>query len=134
MSDYLTKIVPGLLLCAAIAAGAYALQAVEVALAGEAYIEALVLAILLGVAVRTVWVPRPRFAPGIAVSAKFVLEWAIVMLGATVSATTILALGPVLIFGTAGIVALAIGISYAISRALGLPLRLSILVACGNSL
>jgi uncharacterized integral membrane protein (TIGR00698 family) len=134
MSDYLTKIVPGLLLCAAIAAGAYALQAVEVALAGEAYIEALVLAILLGVAVRTAWIPGPRFTPGITVSAKFVLECAIVMLGATVSATTILALGPLLIFGTAAIVALSIGMSYAICRSLGLPLRLAILVACGNSI
>jgi len=134
MSDYLTKALPGLLLCAAITAGAYGLQAVEVALAGQAYIEALVLAILLGVVVRTAWIPGPRFAPGIAVSAKFVLECAIVMLGATVSATTILALGPVLIFGTAGIVALAIGLSYAICRALRLPLRLAILVACGNSI
>lgn len=134
MSGYLTKPLPGLLLCAAITAAAYALQAVEVALAGEAYIEALVLAILLGVAVRTAWIPGPRFTPGIAVSAKFVLECAIVMLGATVSATTILALGPMLILGTAAIVALAIGISYAICRGLRLPLRLAILVACGNSI
>ena len=134
MIRHLTKALPGLLLCAAITAGAYALQAVEVALAGEAYIEALVLAILLGVAVRTAWIPRPRFTPGIAVSAKFVLECAIVMLGATVSVTTILALGPLLIFGTAAIVALGIGVSYTICRSLGLPLRLAILVACGNSI
>jgi uncharacterized integral membrane protein (TIGR00698 family) len=134
MIDYLKKLLPGLALCAAVTAAAYALQTVEMTLAGQAYIEALVLAILLGVAVRTVWLPGPRFRPGIVVSAKLVLECAIVMLGATVSAATILALGPVLIFGTAGIVALAIGLSYAISRALGLPLRLAILVACGNSI
>ena len=134
MSGYLLKTLPGLLLCAAITAGAYALQAVEVALVGEAYIEALVLAILLGVMVRMAWIPGPRFAAGITVSAKFVLECAIVMLGATVSAATILALGPLLIFGIAGIVALAIGMSYAICRGLGLPLRLAILVACGNSI
>ena len=134
MSGRLTNMLPGLLLCAAITAVAYALQAVEVRLAGEAYIEALVLAILLGVAVRTAWMPGPRFTPGIAVSAKFVLECAIVMLGATVSATTILALGPLLIFGTAAIVALGIGVSYTICRSLGLPLRLAILVACGNSI
>ena len=134
MSGRLTNMLPGLLLCAAITAAAYALQAVEVRLAGEAYIEALVLAILLGVAVRTAWMPGPRFTAGIAVSAKFVLECAIVMLGATVSATTILALGPLLIFGTAAIVALGIGVSYTICRSLGLPLRLAILVACGNSI
>jgi uncharacterized integral membrane protein (TIGR00698 family) len=134
MRSRLLKIAPGLLLCAAITAAAYALQSVETALVGEPYIEALVLAILLGVAVRTAWIPGPAFTPGIAVSAKFVLECAVVMLGATVSATTILALGPVLIFGTAAIVAFGIGISYAICRALRLPLRLAILVACGNSI
>jgi uncharacterized integral membrane protein (TIGR00698 family) len=131
---YLTKLLPGILLCVAITIIATLLEAIEVHFAGHAYLEALVLAILLGVAVRTAWTPDQRFRPGVAVSAKFVLECAIVMLGASVSVTTIFALGPVLIFGIAGIVALALGISYAICRALGLPLRMSILVACGNSI
>jgi uncharacterized integral membrane protein (TIGR00698 family) len=44
------------------------------------------------------------------------------------------ALGPLLIFGIAGIVSIAIGTSFAICRALGLPLRMAILIACGNSI
>jgi uncharacterized membrane protein YadS len=51
----------------------------------QPYFEALVLAIVLGVAVRTVWKPGPHWRPGINLSAKFVLECAVVMLGATVS-------------------------------------------------
>ncbi len=70
------------------------LQLVETRVAGQPYLEALVLAILLGVAVRTAWKPGPRWTPGISFCAKFVLEFAIVMLGAAVSVTTIMALGP----------------------------------------
>jgi uncharacterized integral membrane protein (TIGR00698 family) len=44
------------------------------------------------------------------------------------------ALGSLLILGIACIVALAIGASYLLSRALGLPQRMAILVACGNSI
>jgi uncharacterized integral membrane protein (TIGR00698 family) len=132
--SYAKNLLPGVVLCVAITVAAMALQAVEQRVAGGAYLEALVLAILVGVAVRTAWKPHPRFVPGIAVCAKFVLELAIVLLGASVSASTIWALGPFLIFGIAGIVAVAIGVSYAISRACGLPLRMAILVACGNSI
>ena len=109
-------------------------KAFEAHFAGQPYLEALVLAILLGVAVRTAWKPGARWHPGIHVSAKFVLECAIVMLGASVSVTTIMALGPALIVGIASIVAVAIGASYLICRALGLPQRMSILIACGNSI
>jgi uncharacterized integral membrane protein (TIGR00698 family) len=132
--DQLRELLPGVVLCIAITIAAILLQGVEVRFAGQAYLEALVLALLLGVALRTIWKPGPRWDPGIRFSAKTLLEVAIVMLGASVSATTIFALGPVLIFGIAGIVAVAIGTSYAICRALGLPLRLAILVACGNSI
>jgi uncharacterized integral membrane protein (TIGR00698 family) len=131
---HLSQLLPGVLLCIAITLVAVLLQMVEVRFAGQAYIEALVLAILLGVAIRTLWKPGPHWQPGIVFSAKSVLEFAIVMLGASVSATTIFALGPVLIFGIAGIVAVSIGCSYAICRGLGLPLRMAILVACGNSI
>jgi uncharacterized integral membrane protein (TIGR00698 family) len=84
--------------------------------------------------VRTVWKPGPRWQPGVNFSAKFVLELAIVMLGAAVSVGTIVALGPILIIGIACIVAVALGVSYVMCRALGLPQRMSILIACGNSI
>jgi uncharacterized integral membrane protein (TIGR00698 family) len=132
--NHLRYLLPGVLLCIAIAIAAMLLQAVEIHFAGRLYIEALVLAILLGVAIRTAWKPGPRWNPGVNFSAKFVLECAIVLLGASVSVNTVAALGPTLIFGIAGIVSIAIAISYMISRALGLSPRLSILIACGNSI
>jgi uncharacterized integral membrane protein (TIGR00698 family) len=56
------------------------------------------------------------------------------MLGASVSAAAIMALGPILIVGIVCIVAIAIGTSYCICRLLGLPQRMAILIACGNSI
>ena len=128
------RVLPGLLLCLVVTLFASLLQLVEVKLAGEAYLEALVLAILLGVAIRTAWTPGARWHPGIAFSAKILLEIAVVLLGASVSVATVLALGPALLGGIVLVVAVAIATSYAISRALGLKQRMAILVACGNSI
>jgi uncharacterized integral membrane protein (TIGR00698 family) len=130
----LRPLVPGLLLCVLVTALASGLQLIEIRLAGQAYLEALVLAILLGVALRTAWTPGPRWHPGIAFSAKILLEVAVVLLGASVSARTVLALGPLLLGGIVLVVAVAIMTSYGISRVLGLRPRMAILVACGNSI
>jgi uncharacterized integral membrane protein (TIGR00698 family) len=51
-----------------------------------------------------------------------------------VSVATVLALGPILLVGIASVVAMALGSSFIICRMLGLPLRMAILVACGNSI
>jgi uncharacterized integral membrane protein (TIGR00698 family) len=128
------RLLPGILLCVAITIAASLLEAIEVHVAGEAYLEALVLAILFGVAVRTAWKPGPLWNPGINFSAKFVLEFAVAILGCSVSVSTVTALGPALIGGIASIVSIAIGMSYMICRAIGLPPRLSVLIACGNSI
>jgi uncharacterized integral membrane protein (TIGR00698 family) len=62
------------------------------------------------------------------------LEIAVMLLGASVSAQTVMALGAELLAGIVAVVAIAIMTSYAISRAFGLPQRIAILVACGNSI
>jgi uncharacterized membrane protein YadS len=91
---------------------------------GQSYLEALVLAILVGVAVRRAWVPTPRFIPGIAFSAKFLFECAIVMLGASVSVATVLVLGPFLLVGIASVVAMALGVSFGHEVLLATPVAL----------
>ena len=117
-----------------ISVAAYALQQAELSGLGRAWIEALVLAILIGAAVRTAWTPGLRWKRGIDFSAKPLLEIAVVLLGASVSAATILSAGWTLLFSILGIVAGAILLSFAIGRLLGLSKRLAILVACGNSI
>ena len=86
MIERLSRLLPGILFCIAITVAAILLQGVEVHFVGHAYLEALVLAILLGVAVRTAWTPASRLIPGISFSGKFLLEFAVVLLGASVSA------------------------------------------------
>ena len=125
---------PGILLCAAIAVAAWALHLAEVALAGHAVVEAIVLAILLGMVVRTFWVPPKRFEPGIKLTAKQVLEVAVALLGASVDLPVLLRAGPALAIGIAGGVALGLGAGYAVGRALGLNPKLSTLIACGNAI
>ncbi len=128
------RTLPGIALCVGLTAVAKLLEQAEVDAFGQPYLEGLVIAILLGVAIRTVWKPGPIWASGISFSAKTLLEIAVVLLGGSISAATVWALGPFLLVGIASIVALAIASSYIICRAMGLPLRMSILVACGNSI
>lgn len=128
------RLFPGLALCVAVTLVALGLEWVEAGLFGHAWLEALVLAILVGALVRTVWNPSQRWTPGISFSAKTLLEIAVVLLGASVSVGAIVSAGPLLLVGIAAVVVIAIAASYGMGRMLGLPHRMAVLVACGNSI
>jgi uncharacterized integral membrane protein (TIGR00698 family) len=134
LSTHLRDIAPGLGLCVAVALLAIGLQGVEARLFGRPWLEALVIAILLGMAIRTFSRLGPRWDAGIALSAKMLLEIAVVLLGATVGAAAILGAGAPLLAGIVVVVALAILVSYGLGRAFGLPHRMATLIACGNSI
>lgn len=125
---------PGIALCAGIALAALGLQRLEEHWTGRPWIEALVIAIVLGTILRTLWTPGTRWSPGIGFSAKTLLETAVMLLGASISFQAVLDAGLGLILGIAIVVALAIGASYALGRMLGLPKRMAVLVACGNAI
>jgi uncharacterized integral membrane protein (TIGR00698 family) len=127
-------LVPSLALCVAVSLVASVLQSLEIRLFGRAWLESLVLAILAGAAVRIAWTPSARWRDGVEFSAKILLEVAVVLLGASVSAATILSAGPLLLIGIAAVVAAAIFASYGVGRLLGLTRRMATLVACGNSI
>ena len=125
---------PGLLLCLAVTLAAVGLTSLERYLTGSVWLETLVLAILLGAVVRAVWTPGPRFEAGIAFSARTLLEIAVVLLGASVSAATLSSLGVALVFGILALVALSVVVGFAIGRLLGLNTRMAVLIACGNAI
>jgi uncharacterized integral membrane protein (TIGR00698 family) len=133
-SKSIARLAPGLALCGAITLAAVGLQALEEHWAGRPYLEALVIAILLGTAVRTAWTPGSRWMPGIGFSAKTLLEVAVMLLGASISVQAIAEAGLDLVLGIALVVAVAISASYGLCRLLGLPYRMAVLVACGNSI
>ena len=130
----LRKLVPGIVLCVAVTGIASAVESVERAAFGRAWLESLVLAILAGAVLRMVWTPGQRWLPGIAFCARTILEIAVVLLGASVSAAMIAAAGPVMVVGIALTVVAAIASSYVIGRVLRLSPRMALLVACGNSI
>jgi uncharacterized integral membrane protein (TIGR00698 family) len=117
---------------------ASALQRGEDRVFGRAYLEALVLAILLGTVIRTarpaVGAPASLFARGIRWSGSTVLECAVALLGASLDVALVMQAGAALI--TAVVVAVTLGLvgGYAIGRAFGLRGRLAVLVACGNAI
>lgn len=125
---------PGVMLCLLVTLAAIGLTSIERDVIGHVWLEPLVLAILLGAAVRTAWTPDTRFKAGIDFSAKTLLEVAVVLLGASVSAATLSSLGVGFVLGIFALVALAIVVGFGVGRALGLNTRMALLVACGNAI
>lgn len=130
----LPGLLPGITLAAAIGLVAFGLQQVEANLVGHAVIEALVIAIFLGMLWRNLVGISARAKSGVDFTAKQVLELAIVLLGASVDLPALLAAGPMLLLAIVVAVAVGIGASALIGRGLGLNPRLAILVAVGNSI
>ena len=127
-------LVPGIVLCVLVAAISSVVEILERSLFAHPYVEALVVAILLGIAMRSFWKPSERWRTGIAFSAKQLLEVAVMLLGASISFSAIAASGIALLGAIAATVVVALNLSFGLSRMLGLSTRLSILIACGNSI
>jgi len=125
---------PGLAVCLLVTAGAFGLQTIEIQLFGRAWLETLVLAIILGAVVRAVWTPGERWQLGVHFSAKTLLEVAIVLLGLSLSGPAVAAAGWPLVAGVAGLVAVSLAATYGLGRLFRLPPKLAALVACGNSI
>lgn len=132
--DCVRKILPGLLLSAAIGALAAGFERVEVRLFGYAYLDGLVVAILAGTMLHTVFGLSERLMAGVRFSAKTVLEVAIVLLGGTISTAAIVSSGFSLVATIVAVVAVTLVLSYGVGRLLGLDDRLATLVSCGNSI
>ncbi|HEY4073310.1 MAG TPA: putative sulfate exporter family transporter [Herbaspirillum sp.] len=131
---FCTALLPGVALCLLVTASGFALERLEILLFGRAWLESLVLAILLGSAIRTFWSPPRSFTAGVQFSAKTLLEVAVVLLGASVSASAIAGEGLALIASIVVVVVVALCVSYTIGRALKLPHCMALLIACGNSI
>lgn len=97
-------------------------------------VDPLVLAILIGILVRTVIGARDVIEAGISFAAKDILEVAVVLLGASVNLEMFREAGLALAMGLVVFVALALLGGIAIGRALGLSPTLSVLIAAGNAI
>ncbi|GJG89066.1 UPF0324 membrane protein [Gemmatimonadetes bacterium T265] len=129
-----TKLLPGVALAAAVGAASWGVARAEERALGHPVVEALVVAILLGMVLRALWTPPARLAAGVRFTGKEVLEFAVLLLGVSVDLPLLLRAGPALAVGIVLLVVLGIACSYGLGRALGLPHKLAVLVACGNSI
>lgn len=118
----------GALLCAGIAAVA-TLISIAVPVIGSA-----IPAIAIGVIIRLLWTPSRRAAPGIGYSGKFVLQLAVVLLGAQLSLESIVRVGaesfPVML---CSLVVCLIG-AWVIGRAMGVDREMRVLIGVGTGI
>jgi uncharacterized integral membrane protein (TIGR00698 family) len=126
--------VPGVLVSIVVACVSIAIAAIETRVLGHPVIEALVVALLLGMVIRFFWRPGPMFDPGIRFAGKGLLEISVAILGISVDLPLLVRAGPALGIAIVGIVAVGLGLGVIIARALGLTTRLAILVATGNAI
>lgn len=127
-------LLPGLTLVGAIALAAFGVEWVQQALLGRVWLDALVVAIILGALCRTIRPAPQTCATGIAFAAKPVMEWAVALMGATISLGALAGMGWTLVGSIVGLIAMTIALGYALGRWLGLSGRMALLVACGNAI
>ena len=128
------QLFPGLALAVGVGILAILAEPLQHWLFGWVMLDGLVLALIAGTIVHTVFGLGERFGTGVQFAAKTMLEFAVVLLGGTISASAVVQIGPGVIGAVMLVVLLALAASYGIGRALGLDARLATLVACGNSI
>ena len=126
-------LIPGFVACVLVALVSVVLSDALTAVLGRTVVEAIVVALLLGIALRALpW--RPALAPGAGFVAKPVLELGVAFVGASIDLTRLggagLVLAAIVLLGVAG----GMAASLLIGLRLGLSRRLALLVASGNSI
>ncbi|EKE43828.1 hypothetical protein OCGS_2162 [Oceaniovalibus guishaninsula JLT2003] len=126
----LGRVGPGLALCAAIAAAAFVLRL----LPGIGVLSPLILAILLGMAVRNTLGTPVAARPGIAFGMRPVLRAGIVLLGLQLTLWQVMAVGGTGIALIAALLVATFGFTTWLGRMLGVDARLTQLIAAGSSI
>lgn len=126
---------PGVLLSMLIGVTALALHALQGRLFAHPPLEALVLALILGVLWRNTLGTWPRAVPGQTFCSKHVLEFAVLLLGATMDLRQLVAGGPRLLLAVAGAVLLSLSGGVALARKLfRLERKPALLLSVGNAI
>jgi len=124
---------PGIILAAIITLISLGIARVEEAFLDHAILEPLVLALIIGLAVRALWTPPASMEPGIGFAGKQLLEFAIVVLGLTLNLSDIVDAGLKIVIAVLLLVSLTLIVGTALGRAMGLGTRLAVLIAVGNA-
>ena len=131
---WMTQQAPGIAFATLIGLGAWGLQHLEVWLIGQAVLDALVLALILGMLWRNLIGVSIPYRFGITFTGKYVLEGAVVLLGASIDLPALLKAGPTLLLAITVVVTVGISTSTLIGRGLRLPSKVAALIAVGSSI
>ncbi len=134
ISNAIRKLAPGIALAAAITAVALVLGEIQDRLFDYVAFEPLVLALIIGLLVRAFRPIPDTYMPGIGFSAKQLLEFAIVLLGASLNLSELADAGPRILIAVGISVSVTLAAGVVIGRVAGLGTRLAILVAVGNAI
>ncbi len=121
-------------MAAAITLAAMASGVVQRRWFGFVVLEPLVLALVAGLAIRAFWSPPERIQPGIAFAAKPLLEFAIVILGASLNVAAIADAGGQLLVAVLITVTGVLAMGLTLGRLAGLGGRQATLIAVGNAI
>lgn len=121
---------PGLLLATAVALGAFALGRVP----GLTGFNPLILAILIGILVRALAGMPAKARPGVVLSVRGLLRFAIVLLGLQLTAGQVAQVGAAGIAVIAATVVCTFGFTVLLGRAMGVERGLTELIAAGTSI
>jgi len=128
------RVLPGVAASVAVSAVAVVGGWLQTIWLGRPVVEPLVLAIIVGMLVRSVYGMPVSYEPGVRFVAKEVLEVAVFLLGATLDAPKLFASGPTLALAIVVAVVVALVVGFGVGRAAGLSPRLALLVSCGNAI
>lgn len=123
-----TTLYPGLLLC--LGGGGVSLLLNQFV----PTVSALLFAIVLGAVLGNLWQVPTALTPGVAVAGKRVLRFGIILLGLQLVLGDLLELGAGMIAVAATVVAVGILATVLIGRAMGIPTKQRLLIACGFSI
>lgn len=133
-SSWLRLMLPGLVFSALLGGTGLLLELVEVRIVDHRILEALVLAMLLGVFIRNLMPLQDSIQPGATYASKTILEAAVVLLGASIDIQQVFNAGFSLVLAVCLGVSLGMLMSFSLGKGLGLQSRLAFLVAVGNSI
>ena len=122
----MASLLPGLVLCLAVAAAAHAASPVIPAL------PAIVLALIIGMALNPL-AARPAIQPGLTFAVKTLLRWAIALLGLKIAFSDLVALGPGILLLTVAAMALTLVGTIMLARRLGLGPEYGALAGAANA-
>jgi len=133
MIGALPALLPGLLLCAGLAAAGFWLADMAW-VKGTLHLSALLLVILLGMAWKSLLPEPPAVLPGIRMAQRPILRWAVAGLGFRLSVGELWRIGgPALIVVVVSTVATLV-FGWWVARRLGVPEKLGILLGVGSSI